>query len=226
MCNSVIAGSLFTASKMAKFSPKPGSSSTDFKVNLSVNDLTPGQDVLICGKGLVTAIHGSDYDDIIESGANKSTTIYGCNGNDVLEGTIENDTLIGDRRATDKENSETISTDDCPGSAENDGDDILIGNGNNSTNQEILIGGNGFNRYIPGIGNASVTGGDNLDMVLFDLPVQYTDESRIPTENYTCSEKCDRSLCTVEDTTSNANPKYILKNVEILIFPDQRKDLE
>jgi len=209
-------GSLCTASNMVKFSPKPGSSSTDFKVNISENDLTPGQDVLICGKGLATAIHGSSYDDIIESGSAESTTIYGCNGNDVLEGTIANDSLRGDDG----------STSNCPDGIKIDGDDILIGNGNNSTNPEILIGGNGFNRYIPGIGNASVIGGDNLDIVFFDLPVQYTDESGIPTENYTFSETCDRSLCTVEDATSTANPKYILKNVEILIFPDQRKDLE
>lgn len=208
-------GSLCTASNMVKFSPIPASSSTDFKVNIGENDLPPGQDVLICGKGLATAIYGSSYDDIIESGAANSTTIYGCNGNDVLEGTIANDTLKGDGG----------STSDCPGSSVNDGDDILIGNGNNSTDTEILIGGNGFNRYIPGLGNTSITGGDNLDIVFFDKPVDYAGESETTTSNYSFSN-CSRSSCTVKDITNEPNLTYNLKDVEILIFTDQRKDLE
>lgn len=219
-------GSLCTASNMVKFSPAPGSSSNDFKVNISENDLTPGQDVLICGKGLVTTIHGSSYDDIIESGASESTTIYGCNGNDVLEGTIANDTLIGDRGETNKENSENTSAADCPGSTVNDGDDILIGNGNNSINPEIIIGGNGFNRYIPGLGNADIKGGNNLDIVFFDKPIQHTDGNETKS-NYSFSN-CSRSSCTVKDTSNGPNLTYTydLKGVEILIFPDQRIDLE
>lgn len=212
-------GSLCTASNMVKFGPTPGSSSTEFKVNISEGNLIAGQDVLICGKGLVTAIHGSSYDDIIESGADKATTIYGCNGNDVLEGTIANDTLIGDGG----------STSHCPGIDKKDGDDILIGNGNNSSSIEILKGGNGFNRYIPGPGNTRVIGGGNLDIVFFDKPIQYTDGTATAT-NYTFTApsggSCNRSQCTVKDITNSPQLEYTLENVEILIFPDQRKDLE
>ena len=133
---------------MVKFTPDTSEVSADiFKVNISDSELPTGQDVLICGKGLVSEIQGSSYDDIIESGGNTGSTIYGCNGSDVIEGTSGVDNLSGDEGGTEH----------CPSTdAQRDGDDILIGNGNSSTSpeaQEQLDGGNGFNRFVPGRGN-------------------------------------------------------------------------
>ena len=54
---------------MVKFTPDTSEISEGiFKVNISDSELPTGQDVLICGKGLVSEIQGSSYDDIIESG--------------------------------------------------------------------------------------------------------------------------------------------------------------
>jgi len=207
-------GSLCMASNMVKFSPNSSQKVTgNFSVNISEGDLTPGQDVLICGKGLVNNIYGSSYDDIIESGAETSTTIYGCNGNDVIEGTTANDTLQGDE-------GETTS---CPGDDQRDGDDILIGNGNTETSPEVLNGGDGYNRYVPGTGNVTITGGNNLDVVFFDKPL--IDGAKT---NYVVPKDCTRSGCTITDTTSSdSSMTYTMQltGVEILIFPDQRKDL-
>ena len=208
-------GSLCTASNMVKFTPDSNEvNERIFKVNISENELPTGQDVLICGKGLVSEIQGSSYDDIIESGGNMGSTIYGCNGSDVIEGTSGVDNLSGDEGGTEH----------CPSTdAQRDGDDILIGNGNSSTSpeaQEQLDGGNGFNRFVPGRGNVSITGGDNLDIVFFDAPLEATNQ-----KNYTFSTKCDRENCTVTDKTETENRTMMLSGVEILIFPDQRIDL-
>ena len=208
-------GSLCTASNMVKFTPDTSEVSADiFKVNISDSELPTGQDVLICGKGLVSEIQGSSYDDIIESGGNTGSTIYGCNGSDVIEGTSGVDNLSGDEGGTEH----------CPSTdAQRDGDDILIGNGNSSTSpeaQEQLDGGNGFNRFVPGRGNVSITGGDNLDIVFFDAPLEGANQ-----KNYTFSTKCDRENCTVTDKTETENRTMMLSGVEILIFQDQRIDL-
>ena len=209
-------GSLCMASNMVKFSPNSSQKETgNFSVNISEGDLTPGQDVLICGKGLVSSIYGSSYDDIIESGAETRTTIYGCNGNDVLEGTTANDTLEGDAGASTS----------CPGDDPSDGDDILIGNGNTESSPEVLKGGDGYNRYVPGTGNVTITGGNNLDVVFFDKPL--IDGAKT---NYIVPspDECTRSSCTVTDkTSSDTSVTYTMNmtGIEILIFPDQRKDL-
>jgi Ca2+-binding RTX toxin-like protein len=202
------------ASNMVKFSPNSSQKdSGNFSVNISEGDLTPGQDVLICGKGLVNNIYGSSYDDIIESGAEASTTIYGCNGNDVLEGTTANDTLQGDGGASTS----------CPGDDPSDGDDILIGNGNTKISPEVLNGGDGYNRYVPGTGNVTITGGANLDVVFFDKRLKDGTKT-----NYIVPTSCTRTDCTITDqTSSDSSVTYTmnLTGVEILIFPDQRKDL-
>ena len=200
---------------MVKFTPDTSEVSADiFKVNISDSELPTGQDVLICGKGLVSEIQGSSYDDIIESGGNTGTTIYGCNGSDVIEGTSGIDNLSGDEG-----NSEH-----CPSTdARKDGDDILIGNGNTESSPEVLKGGDGYNRYVPGTGNVTITGGNNLDVVFFDKPL--IDGAKT---NYIVPSSCSRSSCTVTDqTSSDSSITYTmnLTGVEILIFPDQRKDL-
>ena len=207
-------GSLCMASNMVKFSPNSSQKASGiFQVNISEGDLTVGQDVLICGKGLVSSIHGSSYDDIIESGADTDTTIYGCNGNDVLEGTTAKDTLKADEGGSLN----------CPTDSRRDGDDILIGNSNTETNPEILVGGNGYNRYVPGTGNVNITGGNNLDVVFFDKPLQDGTKT-----NYIVPSSCTRTNCTITDqTSSDSSVTYTmnLEGIEILIFPDQRKDL-
>lgn len=212
-------GSLCTASNMVKFTPNTDEVSTGiFKVNISEKDLKAGQDVLICGKGLVSEIQGSSYDDIMESGGNTGSTIYGCNGSDVIEGTTGIDNLFGDEGYSEH----------CPSNdVKKDGDDILIGNGNSSTSspvREKLDGGNGFNRFVPGRGNVSITGGDNLDIVFFDAPLDVDSQ-----KNYTFSPLCNRENCTVTDQTTGTEESeertMVLKGIEILIFPDQRIDL-
>ena len=208
-------GSLCTASNMVKFTPDTSEVSADiFKVNISDSELPTGQDVLICGKGLVSEIQGSSYDDIIESGGNTGTTIYGCNGSDVIEGTFGIDNLSGDEGKSEH----------CPSmDARKDGDDILIGNGNASTSSETpeqMNGGNGFNRYVPGRGHVTITGGDNLDIVFFDAPLDRTNQ-----KNYTFSTECNRENCTVTDQTETETRQMNLSGIEILIFPDQRIDL-
>ena len=203
------------ASNMVKFHPNNSEKeSGNFSVNISDGDLTPGQDVLICGKGLVDNIYGSSYDDIIESGAETSTMIYGCNGNDVLEGTEANDILKADEGGTDN----------CPDDDQLDGDDILIGNGNTQSTPEILEGGDGYNRYVPGTGNVTVDGGKNLDVVFFDKPLKAGTEV-----NYIVPNSCTRTSCVITDQTStDSSVTYTmnLTGVEILIFPDQRMDLQ
>ena len=203
------------ASNMVKFLPNNSEKeSGNFSVNISDGDLTPGQDVLICGKGLVDNIYGSSYDDIIESGAETSTMIYGCNGNDVLEGTEVNDILKADEGGTDN----------CPNDDQLDGDDILIGNGNTQSTPEILEGGDGYNRYIPGTGNVTVDGGKNLDVVFFDKPLKTGTKF-----NYIVPSSCTRTSCVITDQTStDSSVTYTmnLTGVEILIFPDQRMDLQ
>ena len=207
-------GSLCMASNMVKFSPNSSQKDSGiFQVNISEGDLTVGQDVLICGKGLVSSIHGSSYDDIIESGADTGTTIYGCNGNDVLEGTTAKDTLKADEGGSQH----------CPTDSRRDGDDILIGNGNTDTTPEILVGGDGYNRYVPGTGNVNITGGANLDVVFFDKPLKDGTKT-----NYIVPTSCTRTNCTITDqTSSDSSVTYTmnLAGIEILIFPDQRKDL-
>ena len=208
-------GSLCMASNMVKFRPNNSEKeSGNFSVNISDGDLTPGQDVLICGKGLVDNIYGSSYDDIIESGAETSTMIYGCNGNDVLEGTEANDILKADEGGTNN----------CPDDDQLDGDDILIGNGNTQSTPEILEGGDGYNRYVPGTGNVTVDGGKNLDVVFFDKPLKTGTKF-----NYIVPSSCTRTSCVITDQTStDSSVTYTmnLTGVEILIFPDQRMDLQ
>lgn len=215
-------GSLCMASNMVKYSPVQ--SQSFFAVNIGEGDLIAGQDVLICGKGLVDEIRGSGYDDIIESGSDSGALILGCNGSDVIEGGPSADTLRGDQGEGD----------DCPDAARRDGDDILIGNGNDGGGDgdqvELLIGGNGFNRFVPGYGNADIYGGENLDVVFFEDAILNVGED-ITGANYEFSgidpsEECTRLGCTVTDLTDPESPKTIkLYGVEILIFPDQRKDL-
>lgn len=215
-------GSLCMASNMVKFSPTTSQAESGvFAVNIGEGDLIAGQDVLICGKGLVDEIRGSSYDDIIESGSDQSTLIVGCNGSDVLEGTPVTDTLKGDEGGTSG----------CPGGDRHDGDDVLVGNGNSGPEAEVFVGGNGFNRYVPGYGHAQIQGGENLDVVFFEQSLQKTAVGASG-ENYTfaalsgVSSACTRIGCLVTDVTDPDNPKtIILRSVEILIFPDQRKDL-
>ena len=214
------------ASNMVKFSPTTSQADSGiFAVNIGEGDLIAGQDVLICGKGLVDEIRGSSYDDIIESGSNTATEIVGCNGSDVIEGGPSADTLKGDGGGSDL----------CPDGARNDGDDILIGNNNDGGEDgdqiELLIGGNGFNRFVPGYGNVDIYGGENLDVVFFEDALLSADGD-VADENYdfskieNVSEECSRLGCTVTDLTDPASPKTMrLYGVEILIFPDQRKDL-
>ena len=83
-----------------------------------------------------------------------------------------------------------------------------------------MNGGNGFNRYVPGRGHVSITGGDNLDIVFFDAPLEGTNK-----KNYTFSTECDRENCTVTDKTEPEVRTMKLSGIEILIFPDQRIDL-
>ena len=83
-----------------------------------------------------------------------------------------------------------------------------------------MKGGNGFNRYVPGRGHVTITGGDNLDIVFFDAPLDGTNQ-----KNYTFSEECDRENCTVIDKTEPEAWEMMLSGIEILIFPDQRIDL-
>ena len=210
------------ASNMVKFSPSSSEkASSIFSVNIGEGDLIAGQDVLICGKGLVDEIRGSSYDDIIESGSDGSTLIIGCNGSDVIEGTPSTDTLKGDDGGSV----------DCPNDERQDGDDILLGNGNSGSEAEILVGGNGFNRYVPGYGHTNIQGGENLDVVFFRDPLGASNVSSTD-NNYTfgrlegVSDSCTRIGCTVTDVTDPDNPKTMeLRAIEILIFPDQRKDL-
>ena len=215
-------GSLCMASNMVKFSPNSSQKESGvFNVNIGEGDLTAGQDVLICGKGLVDEIGGSSYDDIIESGSDQSTLIIGCNGSDVIEGTPSTDILKGDGGGSEA----------CPNGARQDGDDIMIGNNNSGSEAEILVGGNGFNRYVPGYGHANIQGGENLDVVFFRDPLGASNVSSTE-NNYTfsglasVSSGCTRIGCTVTDETDPENPKTMeLRAIEILIFPDQRKDL-
>ena len=215
-------GSLCMASNMVKFSPSSSEkASSIFSVNIGEGDLIAGQDVLICGKGLVDEIRGSTYDDIIESGSDGGTLIIGCNGSDVIEGTPATDTLRGDDGGSD----------DCPSGERRDGDDILLGNGNSGSEAEILVGGNGFNRYVPGHGHTNIQGGENLDVVFFRDSLGASNASSSE-NNYTFSgltgysDDCTRIGCTVTDKTDPDNPKTMeLQGIEILIFPDQRKDL-
>ena len=83
-----------------------------------------------------------------------STLIIGCNGSDVIEGTPATDTLKGDDGGSD----------DCPNGERRDGDDILLAMAIQDQT-EILVGGNGFNRYVPGYGQTNIQGGENLDVV-------------------------------------------------------------
>ncbi len=203
----------FAGGSLPKFTPNEGDTTFNAE-DRGITSVTDGRDILICGVGKVTSITGSSFDDLIEAGGTSSTSLIGCNGSDVIEGTETIDTIYGDQ-----------FSDDCPtNDAIVDGNDILIGNGNNSqstTEIEILDGGNGYNQYVPGRGNFQIDGGDNLDVVYFT-----ENFANGGTANYVLSQSCDRTSCTVTDNTVPASPKTLsLTGVEILIFRDQRKDI-
>lgn len=203
----------FAGGSLPKFTPSDGDTTFN-AVAEGITSVVEGRDILICGVGKVTSIIGSSFDDLIEAGGTTSTTLVGCNGSDVVEGTETTDSIYGDQFSTE-----------CPsGDTANDGNDILIGNGNNSpsaTEIEILDGGDGYNQYVPGRGNFQINGGNNLDIVYFTGT--FSDGN---TANYSLDESCDRTSCTVTDNSVPESPKTLsLTGVEILIFRDQRKDI-
>ena len=194
----------------------PGTLSAENSTGSSVID---GKNILVCGLGQVDSIIGTRFDDLIEAGGLNTTTIYGCDGADVIEGTEGKDNLYGDSPFDSQGN---LIDNVCPGDLSDQGNDIIIGNGNNGSELEILNGGNGYNEYFPGYGNFKVVGGTNLDIVYFADDLTNGNSS-----NFLFDEACNRTSCTVTDNTDSQSPKTLeLSGIEILVFRDQRKDLD
>ena len=209
----------YAAGSLKKFTPESGE--TVFSAKDFASQVEQGQNLLLCGIGQVNTINGSSADDLIEAGGINATTIYGCNGGDVIEGTSTNDTIYGDNLYNDQ-GGQLDTENNCPTDSPIDGNDILIGNGNSSTTAEVLNGGGGFNQYVPGYGNFTIIGGNNLDIVYLS-----EDLTNGVSANYTFDTLCTSTACTVTDNTDAQNPKQLnLSGVEILIFRDQRLDLD
>ena len=187
--------SLCDASNLVKLE---GSSSTADTLEMSIGQVTAGEDVLICGRGYGTEANGSAGDtitgsdganDILEGGDYGLATLNGEGGNDVLRGTLEADTLNG-----------------------GSGDDILVGR----DGDDELNGGSEDNSYLPGGGSDTVNGGTGLDVVFFSGP----------RADYTLSDNCSKTSCTVTASgDSSDDGADTLSGIEILNFKDARVDL-
>jgi Ca2+-binding RTX toxin-like protein len=87
----------------------------------------------------------------------------------------------------------------------------LIGQAGN----DRLDGGPGENRYLPGLGNDTVIGGPDLDVV-------FLDDIR---NNFTGLSACTRSNCSLSYTKADTTYTLTMSNTEVLIFRDGRYDL-
>lgn len=153
------------------------------------------QDVLICGYGGGDTIEGSLANDVLEAGdlPSSETTHPAAN----LSGLAGNDRLVGGK-----------GDDMLNGGS---GDDVLVGMEGNDT----LIGEDGENRYLPGLGNDTITGGPDLDVVFLD---------GVRT-NFTGLSACTRANCSLTYSDSGTNYNLSTTNIEVLIFRDGRYDL-
>ena len=80
---------------------------------------------------------------------------------------------------------------------------------------DTLTGGPGENRYLPGLGNDTVIGGSDLDVVFLD---------GVRT-NFTGLTTCTRTSCSLTYSESGITHSLITSSVEVLIFRDGRYDL-
>lgn len=152
------------------------------------------QDVLICGYGGGDSIEGSLSNDVLEAGDIPNST---TNPTAILSGLAGNDRLVGGK-GNDQLNG-------------NEGDDILVGNEGNDT----LSGDQGENRYLPGLGQDTIAGGGDLDVVFLEGSKN----------SFSGLSTCTRSNCTLTYSDAGASQSITTTNVEVLIFRDGRFDL-
>ncbi len=172
-----------------------GTSGQDTNLSAENISVLRGEDILLCGYGGGDSITGSSANDIIEAGDTGSSTLNGGAGNDVLRGTNDDDILTGGQ-----------------------GNDVLVGR----SGDDKLIGdieaepiGDDQNIYLPGTGNDTIVGGQGLDIIFFNgNQTDYT----IGTDE----KACTTYICEVMHSTRG---RKTIKNSEILIFNDARRDL-
>ena len=189
-------------------------------LEISIGQVSAGEDILICGRGGGDTIQGSDQaNDILEAGDSGGSLISGLGGNDRLRGTNDND------------HPDVLNG--------GDDDDVLIGRGG----FDLLNGGCGVNQYLPGTGIDTINGdgseykftssvadvdGDGVPDIALDGAASTCSPYDIvflpeDLEDYTLSEACTNEACTV--TAKDGSSVDILNSVEVLIFKNARKDL-
>lgn len=178
------------------------------ELTIRAGNVDVGEDILICGNGGGDQITGSDNaNDILEAGETGGSTIKGMSGDDRLRGTNDPDSpdiLMG-----------------------GDGDDVLVGR----SGDDLMSGGCGTNQYLPGPGIDSLLGDghsysssstvletSSCDNYPYDIVFMHGSLN-----DYTLSTTCNNQTCTV--TKNDETSTDILKEVEVIIFDDARRDL-